>query len=820
MPSQFLQPRILTALVVALATAACQASPHAPVPAFQLDRQGASLVVVVAPDPAAYRTQYLPVQDWDYAEAELAPPNGATAPTVVRADAEADPETGRRTATLTFSGLAAAEGYRLTVSLYRTREGAEPEVVGTETQTGLPVCAGVHTVTLEKLFKREAAATPPPAAPLSGMVTSLPGGGVAARLASPSDVVVDSRGVVYVLDTDNGGIRRVAADSAGRWWATTLAGTGYPGFANGAGHVARFAWPTGMALAADGALFVVEAQNRLRKVTFDAQGHGTVSSPSCVNAAGEPGAGAAAAFGSLYAIAVGADGVIYVAEKTRVRKLTPQANGSYAVSAFAGMTVEGNEDGGGATAKFHTIQDLVVDATGTVFAADTGNNKLRRLTPVAGGAASVSTVSLPAGVTLSSPRGLAWDAQGRLLVGDQGAIRRFDLSTGATPTVTTLAGASGTGFVDGNGTAARFNGVAGLALAPDGAVWVADVTNHRLRRMAETEGGWRVETRVGDGTAGNMNGPAEVVAPLGRPTGVAVMADGTIVLADAVSNKILAIDPEGRAVRTLAGTGATGRVDGAAATATFNAPDAVCVAPDGSLVVAEAMNGSLRRLRFGPDGAVTVSTITTALQYPGAVTYGPDGAIYVTEAGHPSFSFLGSHRIRKITLASDGTPTLTLLAGGSSGFADGAGASARFNRPTGIAVASDGTIYVADAENHRLRKLVVDAAGQVTVSTIAGTGAKGKSGATVETVLFDRPTGLAIDAAGRLVVTDYWNHRILALSLADRSVTTLAGLTGDGYSDGPIAQARFSRPVALTLDKAGAILVVDAHPYGVRKVSP
>jgi sugar lactone lactonase YvrE len=522
----------------------------------------------------------------------------------------------------------------------------------------------------------------------------------------------------------------------------------------------------------------------------------------------------------LYAIAVGADGVIYVAEKTRVRKLTPQANGSYAVSAFAGQTVEGNEDGGGGTAKFHTIRDLVIDASGTVFAADAGNHKLRRLTPVAGAGASVSTVAVPAGVTLSSPSGLTWDAERRLLVGDQGAVRRFDFSTGATPTVTTLAGAGGTGFVDGTGTAARFNGVAGLAVAPDGAVWVADVTNHRLRRLAETEGAWRVETRVGDGTAGNMNGPAEGVAPLGRPTGVAVTADGTIVLADAVSNKILAIDPDGRAVRTLAGTGATGRADGPAATATFNAPDSICVAPDGSLVVAEALNGSLRRLQFDPEGAVTVSTITTALQYPGAVTYGPDGAIYVTEAGHPSFSFLGSHRIRKITLAADGTPTLTALAGGSSGFADGAGTAARFNRPTGIAVASDGVIYVADAENHRLRKLVVDAAGQVTVSTVAGTGTKGKGGATVETVLFDRPTGLALDAAGRLVVTDYWNHRILALSLTDRSVTTLAGLTGDGYSDGPIAQARFSRPVALAFDKAGAILVVDAHPYGVRKVSP
>ncbi|MNT02036.1 Virginiamycin B lyase [compost metagenome] len=337
--------------------------------------------------------------------------------------------------------------------------------------------------------------------------------------------------------------------------------------------------------------------------------------------------------------------------------------------------------------------------------------------------------------------------------------------------------------------------------------------------MVETEGAWRVETRVGDGTAGNMNGPAEVVAPLGRPTGVAVMADGTIVLADAVSNKILAIDPEGRAVRTLAGTGATGRVDGPGATATFNAPDSICVAPDGSLVVAEALNGSLRRLRVGEDGAVTVSTITTALQYPGAVTHGPDGAIYVTESGHPSFSSLGSHRIRKIVLATDGTPTITTLAGAAKGDAEGVGTAARFDRPTGIAVAADGTIYVADAENHRLRKLVVNAQGTATVTTLAGA-EPNRGGTTLATARFNRPTGIAIDAAGRLVVTDYWNHRIQALSLADGTVTTLAGLTGDGYSDGPIAQARFSRPVALAFDKAGAILVVDAHPYGVRKVSP
>jgi sugar lactone lactonase YvrE len=301
---------------------------------------------------------------------------------------------------------------------------------------------------------------------------------------------------------------------------------------------------------------------------------------------------------------------------------------------------------------------------------------------------------------------------------------------------------------------------------------------------------------------------------------VAVAPDGTIYLADPIKQQVLAIDAAGKAVRVVAGTGASGSGDGAGDKAKFNGPAGVAVAADGSLLVTDVGNGSLRRVTLDGDGNATVSTVLTGLQYPGGVIVAPDGTIYVTESGHPLTPLIGPNRVSKVVLHDGAAPTVTVLAGSSNGFADGAGASAKFTRPTGLALAPDGTLYVADAENNRIRTIKTDAAGQVTVATFAGTGVKGPGGKTIATAQFDRPTGVVLDDRGRLIVTDYWNARLQVIDPADGSATTMAGALGDGYSDGPAAQARFSRPVAIARDAQGHLYVADAHPWAVRKVVP
>lgn len=817
-PMSHARVRLHLAIACALATAACQAVPPAGTPAFQLDRLGGSLVVTVAPEAAAYRALYLPVTDWDWVEGELVGPGGRAV--TVRADAVIDTQTQRRSAVLSFSDVAQGENYKLTVTLYRQGTGETPEVVSRESQEALAIAEGVNRVSFSRLGRRESAATGAAPAVLSGFVASLPTAGMAARLDNPTDVVTDGHGAVYVADAANGTIRRYREDGQGRGWVTALAGIGYPGYANGPGYQARFNWPWGLAMGPDGALYVADSGNNLvRKVAIDASGAGTATTISGVNGAGEANAGAAASFSAPSCIAVAPNGVIFVGEKTRVRKLTPGANGAYTVTTYAGSTTAGYEDGNGATAKFDNLRDLALDGAGNLYAADAGaNNRVRRIAPYGTGS-SVSTLAMPAGVSVDAPGSLAFDAQGRLMVGDAARLYRFTFDTDGLPVLEVLAGTSA-GFADGEGSAAAFNGLNGLAPAPDG-FWACDTKNHRLRKLTVSDTGrWTATTRVGDGINGNMNGAADPVAPLGRPTGVAVGADGTIYLADPIKNEVFAIDAGGRAVRVVAGTGASGNVDGAAEQARFDAPAGVAVTADGSLLVTDTGNGTLRRVRFGTDGHATVETLLKGLSFPGGVLAAPDGTVYLTESGNPTLAILGSHRVRKVVLNEGAAPTVTTLAGGSYGFADGPGASARFYRPTGLALGADGTLYVADAENHRIRTITTDAAGQVTVGTFAGTGVKGPGGKTIATAQFDRPTSLVIDDRGRLIVTDYWNARLQVLNPADGTVSTLAGSLGDGYSDGPAAQARFSRPVAIARDAAGCLYVADAHPWGVRKVTP
>jgi sugar lactone lactonase YvrE len=827
-------PRLQLALLAALATVACQATPPSPTPHFQLDQLGGSLVVRVAPDGAPYRVQYLPVADWDWVEGVLTHTKPGVPEVRLRADAAIDPGTGRRAASLTFAGLRAGGGYRLTVTLYRANGDAEPVVVSTETLDAPQILAGVNTLTLTRLFKQTAPVGEAPASLLKGMVTSLPRVGAGARLDTPTDVVVDAQGTVYVADTGyTGSIRRLAADAQGRWWMTMLAGTGSYGNTNGELHKANFNGPAGMALAAPGLLYVVDGPSKaLRRVSFDASGTGSVATVSVKMAAGETGAGgnASAVFGALTGVAVGPGGSLFVSDANRIFKLAPVSGGGFTVSLYAGGTTAGYEDGSGTQAKFNGLRDMVVDADGVLYVSDASNHRIRRVAPI-GAVGSASTLPMPAGVSFTQPAGLAFDGEGRLLVGDARRLYRFDFTLPGSPVIEVLAGGGSAGFADGVGTQARFSELTGLALAPDGGVWVVDKGNHRVRHVSASEGQWRVVTRAGDGTAGNMNGPAGAAAPLVRPTGVAIAPDGTIVLADAQAHRLLAIDPAGTAVRVLAGTGAAGGQDGPGAAATFNAPANVALAADGSLIVSETLGNRLRRVRLGADGSAEVSTIVGGLSNPGGVLGGPDGVIYFTESGKVKIFPWddpkdGSHRVRKVVLSEIGQATVTTIAGAqragelSDGPIDGPGASAKFYRPSSLALGPDGTLYVADAENHRIRRITFDAAGQAMVDTLAGTGVKGKGGTTFATAQFDRPTALAFDPQGRLVVTDFYNHRLQVLSLGDGAVSTLAGAPGEGYSDGPVSQARFKQPVALAFDAAGHLIVAENNAYGVRKVTP
>jgi sugar lactone lactonase YvrE len=244
------------------------------------------------------------------------------------------------------------------------------------------------------------------------------------------------------------------------------------------------------------------------------------------------------------------------------------------------------------------------------------------------------------------------------------------------------------------------------------------------------------------------------------------------------------------AVRTVAGDNDTAR---------FGEPFGVAVAGDGAIYVSDGDAG--RIFQLAPGGATKV--VGENLNVPSAIAFAPDGTLVFAETG--------SHTIKRIDAQSG---RVMLIAGteNKAGFADGSGAAALFNAPVGVAVASDGTIFVADTYNDRIR--AIDAGGQV--RTLAGTDEPGyRDAATGEEARFDTPCGIAVDLDGTLVVADTGNHRLRRVRVGGE-VTTIAGSGAQDVFDGSPQEASFNEPTSVAVDSDGTIYVADAGGSAVR----
>ncbi len=300
--------------------------------------------------------------------------------------------------------------------------------------------------------------------------------------------------------------------------------------------------------------------------------------------------------------------------------------------------------------------------------------------------------------------------------------------------------------------------------------------------------------------------------------GVTVASPGGCSATGATWTWVGADPAESLHVSRLAGaSGGGGWFDGPLATARFLYPSGIASDAAGNVYVLEWSWGGVRKV--SPSGRVT-TLAGLAGSYGGADGRGPIARFYYPDGIAASASGVvyvadtGNHAIRRVLP----TGEVTLFAGatGVGGIADGEAGVARFYAPRGVVVDAAGTLYVADTDNHTIRKITPTGV----VSTLAGeAGSYGTANGDGSEARFQRPQGVAIDAGGNVYVADTGNHTIRKITPAGE-VTTLAGIPmSPGSRDGDAAQALFRAPTALTVDGAGNVLVADTGNVTVRLVS-
>jgi len=375
---------------------------------------------------------------------------------------------------------------------------------------------------------------------------------------------------------------------------------------------------------------------------------------------------------------------------------------------------------------------------------------------------------------------------------------------------------SGAGNVDGPvqcGLTSRFNHPVAIAMDATGNLYVADRDNNLIRKIS-TSG--IVSTLAGSGIAGNTDATG-TVASFNKPLGVAVDVAGNVYVADNGNNKIRLITAAG-VVTTFAGNGTSYGpvIDGPALSANFKYPTGVAVDANGNVYVADG--NMIRKITGG-----NVSTLAGSLQSGHADGVGAAALFYgimgIVADAADNLYVTDSHAIRKIL--PDGTTTTVAGNWLQSGEIDGPVASATFHSPTGIAIDAAGNLYIADALNNKIRKITLGAGGMVSI--LAGNLKSssytygGLDGIGTEAQFYG-PQGIVSTPSGTVYVADTENHMIRKISPSGQ-VTTIGGMTNDGgFRNGIGAGASFNSPSDITTDPAGNVYVISGEE--IRTINP
>ncbi len=574
------------------------------------------------------------------------------------------------------------------------------------------------------------APTPSPTvlAPISGTVSlwagSVKQAGVAdgpiadAQFAGPVGLAQDSAGNIYTSDQPSHTIRKISKDGQ----VTTLAGmAGQEGSADGAGAAARFSSPAGMAIDAAGFLYVADAGNKT------------------------------------------------------IRKISPQG----VVTTFAGASGQsGAVDGVGAAARFTLLFSLAIAPNGDLFAPD-AYVTVRKIEP--NGKVTTFADASAAGTQFKGAIAVAVDRLGVVYLASSNDVRKFNQAGQLVPWGSAVDGVV-QGLFEASALAVQSNGEVVVA---QGGIFVGTSasSSQSVSSIVKVTTAGAIQSLAGDDISGSEDG-AGAVARFRRPKGVISNANGTLIVADTDNSAIRTVDALGN-VSTLAGGSGLGSRDGLGSEARFFNPVGIAPSPDGGLYVADNYRPKIRKI----NSAGQVTTRTTASGDTG----------------------LSSNPIYQ--MASDSSGNLELVASLGT-----AGAYLVALDANGVQLPSNQIgSYRADAERVGL---ATDRVGNHLSTNGVDVYSRSPSGAgRILATGFKRATALAADPQGTVFVADLEDHTIRAI-LTDGTVVVKAGQQGvAAYANGAAGASLLNAPSALAADDAGNIYFADAS-FTIRRLAP
>jgi len=666
----------------------------------------------------------------------------------------------------------------------------------------------------------------------------LPGGGrpaVEIPLSQVRNVLVAPNGDILAADPGNNAVVKIDA----RGILTIVAGNGLRGFSGDGGPAtgARITAPTAIVLDRAGNLYISDAGTRIRKVTPNGI-ITTIAGTGNTVAAGDGGPAIRASLTSVQAMAFDAADNLYLVDAghNTARRIRP--NGIIERVAGTGQAGFSGDNGPATSAELRQPSGAAVDARGVLYISDSGNHRVRQV-------AADGTISTFAGTgtlgfagdngpaiqaRLNFLNALAIDAAGNLLIADSGnsRIRRV------TPdgVITTVAGNGQLGLTGDGGLArnATIRTPQGIAADAGGGLVIGDTGNSRVRKV--TAGGI-ISTVGGNGEFRAIpENSSALNAFLFEPRGIAFDSAGNLFVAEIRGHTVRKISPEGLVTR-FAGSGRSGGGGdgGKAVDALLNFPRSLTL-DGGNMYIPEASGHRVRRV--APDGIITTVAGGNGLGFSGdggpatQATLNSPAALAFDAARNMYVADSNNHRIRRVAL--DGTITTFAgsgpagLGNGAFGGDDGPATSGRLNTPRGLAFDSAGNLYISDSSNHRIRRVTPGGV----ISTFAGRGNaaySGDGGAATAAELAG-PESLLIDAGGNLYIADTNNHRIRRVTPGG-TISTVAGGGAPGFPNGgfggdggPPLNARFNLPAGVALDPANNLYIADSGNDRVRAVLP